>query len=165
MNGEGYQDLVFQEGESKITVRVHAQRDGSCRVELPDGVVEISGSADKPRVDGVQTGVAAVRLGDEIAVFSGGFTHHLRVVDPLAPRGTEEESGGRLTAPMPGRIVQVTTEKGATVKRGAALLILEAMKMEYTITAPSDGTVEEIRYSAGDVVDEGAELITFAGEA
>ncbi len=134
----------------------------SYRVQLPDGVVEVSGTVDKPRVDGVQTSVSAVRLGSEIAVFSGGFTHHFKIVDPLAPRGAEEEAVGRLTAPMPGRIVQVLAEKGTAVKRGAALLILEAMKMEYTITAPSDGTVEDIRYAAGDVVDEGAELITFA---
>jgi 3-methylcrotonyl-CoA carboxylase alpha subunit len=165
MNGVGYQVLMFQEGDSKITVRVHPRHDDSFRVELPDGVVEVSGPIDKPRVDGVQTGVSAVRLGDEIAVFWRGLTHHLRIVDPLAPRSAEEEAVGRLTAPMPGRIVQVLTEKGASVKRGAALIILEAMKMEYTITAPSDGTIEDIRYAEGDVVDEGAELITFADEA
>jgi len=162
MNGAGYQDLVFQEGESEIAVRVHPNRDGSFRVEMPDGMVELSGTADQPRVDGVQTRVSAVRLGDAITVFSAGLAHHLKLIDLLAPRGAEEEAVGRLTAPMPGRIVQVLTEKGAAVKRGAALLILEAMKMEYTISAPSDGKVEEVRYAAGDVVEEGAELITFA---
>lgn len=162
MNGDRYQDLLFQDGESRIAVRVHPSSDNIFRVDLPDGVVEVSGSPDKPRVDGVKTGVSAVKLGDEITVFSCGLTHHLRIIDLLASRGAEEEAGGRLTAPMPGRIVQVLTEKGAAVKRGAALLILEAMKMEYTITAPTDGKVEEIRYAAGDVVDEGAELIRFA---
>ena len=48
------------------------------------------------------------------------------------------------------------------MRRGAGLLILEAMKMEYTITAPADGTVKEVRYANGDVVNEGAELIVFA---
>jgi len=165
MNGAGYQDLLFQEGESRIAVRVHPSRDGHFPVELADGVVRISGTVEKPRVDGVEKRVTAVRLGGEITIFSDGRAYHLRLIDLLAPRGVEEEAGGRLTAPMPGRIVQVLTEKGAAVQRGAALLILEAMKMEYTITAPSDGQVEEIRYAAGDVVDEGAELITFAAEA
>jgi 3-methylcrotonyl-CoA carboxylase alpha subunit len=164
MNGAGYQDLMFQDGDSKLPVRVYPRRDGTFRVELPDGVVVLSGTADKPRVDGVQTNASAVRMGSDIVVFGGSSTHHLGMVDSLAPGGTEEAAGGRLTAPMPGRIVQVLTAKGASVKRGAALLILEAMKMEYTITAPSDGKVEEIRYAAGDVVDEGAELITFADE-
>jgi len=163
MNGEGYQDLLFEHGESQIAVRVRAAADHSFRVDLPDGTVELAGPPDKPRVDGVATDASAVRRGEEIIVFSGGFTHRFRLTDPLAPRGVEEDTGGRLTAPMPGRIVQVLTEKGAAVQRGQALLILEAMKMEYTITAPSDGQVEELRYAAGDVVEEGAELITFAG--
>jgi 3-methylcrotonyl-CoA carboxylase alpha subunit len=63
---------------------------------------------------------------------------------------------------MPGRIVQVMAQKGAEVKRGAPLLILEAMKMEYTIAAPADGRIAEVRYAPGDVVEEGAELIKFA---
>jgi 3-methylcrotonyl-CoA carboxylase alpha subunit len=53
-------------------------------------------------------------------------------------------------------------QRGAEVKRGAPLLVLEAMKMEYTIAAPADGRIAEVRYSVGDVVEEGAELIEFA---
>ncbi|HEV3330463.1 MAG TPA: acetyl/propionyl/methylcrotonyl-CoA carboxylase subunit alpha [Bryobacteraceae bacterium] len=157
LNGEGYQDLLFQEGESRSAARVRPRGDDLFQLELPDGEMEISGS--------VKTHVSAVRQDDEIVIFSGGLTHHLRLIDLLASQDAEEATGGRLTAPMPGRIVQVLTEKGATVKRGDALLILEAMKMEYTIAAPSDGQVEEVRYAAGDVVDEGAELITFHSAA
>ena len=58
--------------------------------------------------------------------------------------------------------MRVLTENGAEVKCGAALLVLEAMKMEYTIAAPADGKVIEVRYAAGDLVDEGAELITLS---
>jgi 3-methylcrotonyl-CoA carboxylase alpha subunit len=54
----------------------------------------------------------------------------------------------------------VLVEKGARVRKGQALLILEAMKMEHTITAPADGTVKEIRFAAGEQVLEAAELIT-----
>ena len=75
--------------------------------------------------------------------------------------GTEAVGGGRLTAPMPGRITQVLTSTGAEVRRGAALLVLEAMKMEHTITAPTDGTIEAVRYAVGDLVEEGAEMIVF----
>jgi 3-methylcrotonyl-CoA carboxylase alpha subunit len=56
----------------------------------------------------------------------------------------------------------VLTEAGAKVAKGQALLILEAMKMEHTITAPADGVVKEIHYAAGDQVLEGVELITLA---
>jgi 3-methylcrotonyl-CoA carboxylase alpha subunit len=61
---------------------------------------------------------------------------------------------------MPGRIVQVMSRPGEAVKKGQPLLILEAMKMEHTITAPADGVVREIHFAAGEQVVEGAELVT-----
>jgi len=57
-------------------------------------------------------------------------------------------------------VIKVMTSTGSKVSKGEALLILEAMKMEHTITAPADGTVKEIHYAAGEQVLEGAELIT-----
>ena len=71
-------------------------------------------------------------------------------------------SGGRLIAPMPGKIIAVLTEPGATVTKGQPLVVMEAMKMEHTIKAPADGTVEKVRYAVGDQVEDGAELIGFA---
>jgi len=62
---------------------------------------------------------------------------------------------------MPGKIVALRVANGAEVKRGAPLLVLEAMKMEHTIAAPADGVVERLRYKVGDQVDEGAELVVF----
>ena len=59
-----------------------------------------------------------------------------------------------------GRVVKVMTGAGARVAKGDALLVLEAMKMEHTITAPADGVVKEVHYAAGDQVLEGAELIS-----
>jgi len=66
-----------------------------------------------------------------------------------------------LTAPMPGKVTAVYVKAGDAVKRGTALLMLEAMKMEHTITAPADGTVAEVRFKPGDQVDEGAALVVF----
>ena len=54
---------------------------------------------------------------------------------------------------------------GDSVTKGAALVVLEAMKMEITLTAPRDGTIDVIRYSVGDMVEEGTELIHFAEAA
>jgi 3-methylcrotonyl-CoA carboxylase alpha subunit len=62
---------------------------------------------------------------------------------------------------MPGRIIGVLVEPGRAVEKGAPLLILEAMKMEHTITAPSRGKVGAIHFKAGDQVAEGAELLAF----
>jgi len=85
-------------------------------------------------------------------------------------RGTAAGSGrdgpgrpafsGSLMAPMPGRVVAVHASPGAGVKRGEVLMVLEAMKMEHAIAAPADGTVGRVCFAAGDLVDEGVELLT-----
>ncbi len=100
------------------------------------------------------------RHGNVFTVIDGAATWRLILVDPLAPRGDPTLAvGGGLTAPMPGKIVQVLTAPGESVKRGQPLLILEAMKMEHTIAAPADGTVEELMFAPGDQVAEGNELL------
>jgi 3-methylcrotonyl-CoA carboxylase alpha subunit len=67
---------------------------------------------------------------------------------------------------MPGKVVRVTVEAGAAVVRGQALLVLEAMKMEHGIVAPSDGVVTAVHFAEGDSVEEGADLLDFeAAEA
>jgi 3-methylcrotonyl-CoA carboxylase alpha subunit len=76
--------------------------------------------------------------------------------------GEQEVAGGRLTAPMPGKILAVLVESGARITKGTPLVIMEAMKMEHTITAPRDGVVATIHFSVGAVVNEGAELLAFA---
>ena len=63
---------------------------------------------------------------------------------------------------MPGRVTQLLFAAGDTVRRGEPLMIIEAMKMEHTVAAPVDGTVEAVRFAVGDLVEEGAELITLA---
>jgi 3-methylcrotonyl-CoA carboxylase alpha subunit len=60
---------------------------------------------------------------------------------------------------MPGRVVELKVATGQRVERGQPLLILEAMKMEHTLTAPADGEVLAVHYAAGDMVEEGAELL------
>jgi 3-methylcrotonyl-CoA carboxylase alpha subunit len=102
-----------------------------------------------------------VRVNDEFHVFSGGRHHVLVYADPMAHAGVTEAERGRLTAPMPGKIVAVLVDRSDTVKKGAPLLIMEAMKMEHTITAPDDGVVEDVLYAVGDQVAEGAQLLSF----
>jgi len=70
-----------------------------------------------------------------------------------------EAGEGAVTAPMPGKILDIKVKVGDSVKRGDILVILEAMKMENEIVAPKDGTVKEIRVNVGDTVDRGAVLV------
>ena len=62
---------------------------------------------------------------------------------------------------MPGVVVDVTVTAGAEVARGEPLMVIEAMKVEHTIRAPADGTVDEVLYAVGDAVEEGAALVAF----
>jgi len=80
-------------------------------------------------------------------------------VDLLAHAGETQGEGGRLSAPMPGKLISFAVQAGDTVRRGQALAVMEAMKMEHTIAAPADGTVAELLYAPGDQVSEGAELL------
>lgn len=105
-----------------------------------------------------------VRHGEAFHVFVGGVHHVLHYNDPLAHAGEAEGEGGRLTAPMPGKIVALLVKAGDAVEKGAPLLIMEAMKMEHTIAAPAKGTVEELLYAVGDQVNDGAQLLAFKPE-
>ena len=126
------------------------------------------------RVDGAELSVtlgevsvqgAVRRDGEQFHVFSGGRHFVLHYADPLAHAGETEAAGGRLTAPMPGKVVAVLVKSGQTVNKGDALVIMEAMKMEHTIAAPSDGTVDELLYAVGDQVADGAPLLAFSAAA
>jgi 3-methylcrotonyl-CoA carboxylase alpha subunit len=105
------------------------------------------------------------RDGEAFHVFVGGGHHTLRYNDPLAHAGEVESEGGRLTAPMPGKVVAVLAKQGQDVKKGEPLVIMEAMKMEHTIAAPHDGTVDEVLYAVGDQVTDGAPLLAFRAAA
>jgi 3-methylcrotonyl-CoA carboxylase alpha subunit len=98
--------------------------------------------------------------GETIHVFANGLRTTLELRDPLAHADADEGKGG-LVAPMPGKIVSLLAQPGVELKKGAALLVMEAMKMEHTLTAPADGTVASFLYRPGDQVAEGAALLEF----
>ncbi|MDM0078011.1 acetyl/propionyl/methylcrotonyl-CoA carboxylase subunit alpha [Variovorax sp. J2P1-59] len=92
-------------------------------------------------------------------VFAAHGATKITAIDRLAHAGDTHAEGGRLTAPMPGKVVSFAVKAGDKVSRGQPLAVMEAMKMEHTIAAPADGTVEELLYLPGDQVTEGAELL------
>jgi 3-methylcrotonyl-CoA carboxylase alpha subunit len=97
---------------------------------------------------------------DDVAhVFAPHGATRITVVDALAHAGEVQEAGGRLTAPMPGKVVSFAVAVGDKVKAGQPLAVMEAMKMEHTMAAPADGEVLELLFSPGDQVAEGEELL------
>jgi 3-methylcrotonyl-CoA carboxylase alpha subunit len=108
---------------------------------------------------------SVLRHAADLVVMLADGNYRLSLVDPLAPRAADDAEGGRLTAPMPGKVTEVRVESGARVRRGEILMVLEAMKMEHAIVAPADGRIANVNFAAGDAVEEGADLIDFSAEA
>jgi len=121
--------------------------------------VTLAGSELRVQLDGHAFEAGFVAEGEERYVFCGGALHRLRLLDPLAHSGDEEPRAGHLMAPMSGAVVAVLVKPGEAVPKGAPLLVLEAMKMEHTITAPAAGTVSAVHFHQGEQVAEGAVLI------
>jgi 3-methylcrotonyl-CoA carboxylase alpha subunit len=117
------------------------------------------------RLDGQAIQGTVRRDGEALHIFTGGMHHVLAWNDPLAHAGEMDTADGRLTAPMPGKVVAVIASSGQQVRKGEPLVIMEAMKMEHTIAAPSDGLVEEVLYQVGDQVADGAPLLAFKAAA
>ncbi|MDX1654357.1 MAG: acetyl/propionyl/methylcrotonyl-CoA carboxylase subunit alpha [Candidatus Competibacteraceae bacterium] len=168
MNDDNHHILHFRDGEREVAVVAHYRNDHFL-LDLPGGQLRVRGElADNGDVladlDGVRIKATLVTRDDEVTVITADSSHRLTVHNPLL-QGMEEEVGsGSLTAPMPGTIIEVLVKEGDRVDRGAALVILEAMKMEHTITAPQGGQVERINYRVGEQVEEGAELLAIQGE-
>lgn len=120
----------------------------------------------QPQGDGLLVEFAGARstaqvhvTGEARHIFTPRGAAVLQLQDPLAHAGEGHSEGGRLTAPMPGKLVSFAVKAGDAVTKGQALAVMEAMKMEHTIAAPADGVVQELLYAPGDQVAEGAELI------
>ncbi|SFB25687.1 3-methylcrotonyl-CoA carboxylase alpha subunit [Collimonas sp. OK607] len=149
-------DITYEAGRWLLH---HEQFDAQTFKQMT--VLEQDGNAIEISLGDRTVAGTVVREGEQFHVFYGGSQYTLGYVDPLLHAGDTEAEGGRLTAPMPGKIVALLVTQGEQVKKGAPLLIMEAMKMEHTIAAPADGLVEELLYTVGDQVSESAQLLVF----
>jgi 3-methylcrotonyl-CoA carboxylase alpha subunit len=123
--------------------------------EFPTGEIEL-------QFNGLRRTLNVYEEGATTHVFAPEGATRIVAVDRMAHAGDTHAEAGRLTAPMPGKVVSFAVKAGDKVSRGQALAVMEAMKMEHTIAAPADGTVEELLYVPGDQVAEGAELLRIA---
>jgi 3-methylcrotonyl-CoA carboxylase alpha subunit len=118
-----------------------------------------SGSALDLQFAAQRAHVQVYRRGEVAHVFMPVGATQITVIDALAHAGEAPHEGGRLSAPMPGKVVSFAVKPGDKVAKGQVLAVMEAMKMEHTIAAPADGVVTELLYAPGDQVAEGAELL------
>jgi 3-methylcrotonyl-CoA carboxylase alpha subunit len=99
-----------------------------------------------------------------LAVMDRGETFVVEPYDPFAAADAAGVSTDRVVTPMPGKIIQVLVKPGEAVKKGQALAILEAMKMEHTLAAPGDATIASVEVAQGDQVVDGAMVVRFEKE-
>lgn len=154
--------LSHLNGKLQLTVDVQ----GKSATRVFEGPLEYSTAADTLQLRLGEHPVQQVqvyRSGQAIDIFAATGHDSLVWVDPLAQSDEQAESG-RLTAPMPGKVVAFTVQAGDAVKKGQALAVMEAMKMEHTILAPKDGVVAELLFAPGDQVMDGAELLSLVAE-
>jgi 3-methylcrotonyl-CoA carboxylase alpha subunit len=174
--GEGHDEVRWKDGEREVAVKAWRRRDGVIGLELPGGTIE----ARVRRADGGRLAIslagetfaaAVVRRaandgGIDYTLFADGGSRRLRLVDPLDVTQYEAAGAGEgsMRSPLPGKIIDLRVKAGDTVSKGQPLLVLEAMKMEHTLTAPADGKVRAVRYGVGEQVAEGAELVEFEAD-
>ncbi|MDJ0683705.1 MAG: acetyl/propionyl/methylcrotonyl-CoA carboxylase subunit alpha [Alphaproteobacteria bacterium] len=168
LNDAGRLDLRFRDGETAIAAAAHYHAHG-LEIETPQGAVLSYGDLGPDglllaELDGRRVKARIIAEGARRTVIVHQRSHLLILDDPMAQAGLEEAGAGKLTAPMPGKITALLVTEGETVAAGQALLVLEAMKMEHTIAATSDGTVGALRFAVGDQVEEGVELIKVEAE-
>jgi 3-methylcrotonyl-CoA carboxylase alpha subunit len=165
MNGHQTRAMSVELAEERVVVTVDYLSNGArlsfsgrqCVVrsdELADG-------ARRFELNGQSLKVKAVVDGTKRHLFGSDWRETVEIIDPLAVSEITEQSSGELTAPMPGKVIALAAKPGQAVKQGEPLLVLEAMKMEHTISAPSAGKLVAFRFAVGDQVQEGVELADF----
>jgi 3-methylcrotonyl-CoA carboxylase alpha subunit len=163
LNEDNHHTLRFVDQGNEVAVTAHYRADG-VMLELPGS--QVSGRMLRraegdvvANLDGRRVHATVVRSGQELTLFIGGASYRLQRHEQQAV--ADEETSGRLTAPMPGNVVEVAVRVGERVEKGHLLMIIEAMKMEHAILAPGPGVVREVRFGRGEQVREGEELIVF----
>ncbi len=171
MNGGYRQTIEWRDTENDRAFQVVYTRDGQARTLEHDGTVDAFDwwRSGEPHTFGVRLGDARVtgRVfvdGDAFHVFCQGSALTFEWQNLLAHAADAEHGEGRLTAPMPGKVIAVLVEPGTIVEKGTPLIVMEAMKMEHTIGAPAAGKVAQVLFGVGDQVSDGAQLLVMEAQ-
>lgn len=160
LNAADCQQFHFQ-GDETLPITVTVTRQGAlfsvtCQGEQLVAQAERHGNRLLLQQASSRT-ITLHQQGNRMTVFYDGQVFPLLCYAPDFEHGTD--AGHGLRAPMNGRIVSVLVTAGQAIAAGDALVIMEAMKMEHTIKAAHAGTVSEVFYAVGDLVNEGVELL------
>lgn len=151
----------------------NADKNANANVAAPTEAVyegEVSYASDDAHnhtlwLDGARINAQSWVNHETVYVFTDRGRDEITLVDIMAHVGEESAAVGSLKSPMPGQVVAFKVAVGDSVKKGEPLAVIEAMKIEHTITAPTDGVVGELLFAAGDSVADGDELLRINTEA
>ena len=165
LNGDEPRLLSFSCAEETFVVTARTRGDsfalGCGDVEIPAKAERNDRGVLRVELDGLrfEATVVATELGWRLFLDGRAWTFDQN--DPLRVVEREDTLSGGLTAPMSGRVTALVAQPGSRVRKGAPLMILEAMKMEHVVAAPADGVLNAFLFVLGDQVAEGASLIAF----
>jgi 3-methylcrotonyl-CoA carboxylase alpha subunit len=141
--------LIYGGGPSTVTV---GERKVAFSYTVNDeGEIDVT-------LDGVTSRVVPAIEGHELYLRTRNGRFELHWVDPFGGDDEEQVGEDKIAAPLPGTVVAILAEEGATLEKGAPILTLEVMKMEQTLRAPFAGVLRKIKCKVGDIVQEGVEL-------
>ena len=161
---EAKQFIALEADGARAELRVTSFGRGRYEAESEAGTVTLEvaptgGTAYRVTTGGLSFDMHVVAGPNSIAVFHDGRSFAFDLPNSLAGAEADQAGGDAIIAPMPGLVKVVSAEVGASVAKGEALLVLEAMKMEHTLAAPRDGVVAEVLTAVGDQVTDGTLLL------
>jgi 3-methylcrotonyl-CoA carboxylase alpha subunit len=164
LHGSALRRFDLSVGGEHHIVRLERHPDGAQWLTLGDVRIAFAATSDgleqhEVLLDGQRHRLVVYATGERVTVFAADGSAVVDEFDPIAHAGESTGEGGRLAAPMPGKVISLLARVGDVVKKGQPLAVMEAMKMEHTLAAPRDGTVAELLYAVGDQVGEGSELL------
>jgi 3-methylcrotonyl-CoA carboxylase alpha subunit len=151
-HGQGTElNVALQYGNGPSTLSIGDRQFAFDLLPACEGCIDLT-------MDGVKSRVVAVIEGHELYLRTRDGRFDLHWVDPFGGETEEQVGEDKIVAPLPGTVVALLAEEGASLERGAPILTLEVMKMEQTLRAPFAGVLKKIKCKVGDIVGEGVEL-------
>jgi len=168
-NGQSQRSLFFSYEEAdEIEIKV-TENDEHFIFHLDDDLdvlaESLANNVIRLQINGSWERFIALRHETSLLISWKNRWYALTEVNPFEPDLSTVGAASDIIAPMPGKLLKVLVANGDAVSAGQALAIIEAMKMEHTLTAPFDGEVNQVFYTEEDFVEADATLITFKEQA
>jgi 3-methylcrotonyl-CoA carboxylase alpha subunit len=153
--------FTFRHGQAVEQVSLH-YGNGPAKLSIGKRELAFESSPTDAGFDltlgGTKSHIVAVVEGHELYLRTRNGRFDLHWVDPFGGEDEEQVGEDKIVAPLPGTVVALLAEQGATLEKGSPILTLEVMKMEQTLRAPFAGVLKVIKCKVGDIVQEGVEL-------